>query len=129
MAQDTWSGGTELVAMPQRSFDEDRKFIHEDADQKGKYHIDKGFVPNMRVPGIFYVNDHLSELMFEELKHSCANPGGRGGFLPAVKQIANVSCLPGIVKASIAMPDCHSGYGFAIGNVRGTPRTTQSGRV
>jgi tRNA-splicing ligase RtcB len=34
-----------------------------------------------------------------------------------VKQIANVGCLPGIVKSSIAMPDCHSGYGFAIGNV------------
>ena len=37
--------------------------------------------------------------------------------MPAVKQIANVAALPGIVKSSIAMPDCHSGYGFAIGNV------------
>jgi len=37
--------------------------------------------------------------------------------LPAVKQIANVSALPGIVKYSVAMPDVHSGYGFAIGNV------------
>ena len=42
---------------------------------------------------------------------------GYGGFLPAVKQIANVAALPGIVKSSIALPDCHSGYGFAIGNV------------
>jgi len=34
--------------------------------------------------------------MFDELKqHSTA--GGIGGFLPAVKQIANVAALPGIV--------------------------------
>merc|ERR1719464_1403002 len=38
-------------------------------------------------------------------------------FLPAVKQISNVAALPGIVKHSIAMPDVHAGYGFAIGNV------------
>ncbi len=37
--------------------------------------------------------------------------------MPAVKQIANVAALPGIVGASIALPDVHSGYGFAIGNV------------
>ena len=117
MASDTWAGGTQLVEMPARSFEEDKKFIREDEQQPGMYHIAKGFVPNMRVPGRFYVNDHLSALMFDELKNSCANPNGRGGFLPAVKQIANVSCLPGIVGASIAMPDCHSGYGFAIGNV------------
>jgi tRNA-splicing ligase RtcB len=30
---------------------------------------------------------------------------------------ANVACLPGIVKYSIALPDVHAGYGFAIGNV------------
>jgi tRNA-splicing ligase RtcB len=34
-----------------------------------------------------------------------------------VKQIANVASLPGIVTASIGLPDVHSGYGFAIGNV------------
>lgn len=43
--------------------------------------------------------------------------GSVGGFLPAVKQLANVACLPGIVGRSIALPDVHSGYGFAIGNV------------
>ena len=42
---------------------------------------------------------------------------GQGGFLPAMKQIANVAALPGIVKRSIALPDVHSGYGFAIGNM------------
>ena len=40
---------------------------------------------------------------------------GVGGFLPAVKQIANVAALPGIVGYSIGLPDIHSGYGFAIG--------------
>ena len=27
------------------------------------------------------------------------------------------ACRAGLVKASIALPDVHSGYGFAIGNV------------
>ena len=38
-----------------------------------------------------------------------------GGFLPGVKQIANVAALPGIVGYSVGLPDLHSGYGFAIG--------------
>ncbi len=33
------------------------------------------------------------------------------------QQVANVACLPGIVKASLAMPDIHYGYGFPIGGV------------
>jgi len=32
-------------------------------------------------------------------------------------QCANVSCLPGIQRYSIAMPDIHYGYGFPIGGV------------
>jgi tRNA-splicing ligase RtcB len=35
----------------------------------------------------------------------------------APQQAANVACLPGIVKASLAMPDIHWGYGFPIGGV------------
>jgi tRNA-splicing ligase RtcB len=35
--------------------------------------------------------------MFEELKISCKTAGGMGGFLPGMKQIANVAALPGIV--------------------------------
>ena len=62
-----------------------------------KYVVHKGFVPNMRVPGYFYVNDRLRELIFEELQHACQR-GGHGGFLPAVQQLANVAGLPGIVK-------------------------------
>jgi tRNA-splicing ligase RtcB (3'-phosphate/5'-hydroxy nucleic acid ligase) len=33
------------------------------------------------------------------------------------RQVANVACLPGIVGASLAMPDFHWGYGFPIGGV------------
>src|SRR6266487_2988708 len=33
------------------------------------------------------------------------------------EQVANVAALPGIVKASFAMPDAHWGYGFPIGGV------------
>lgn len=69
-----------------------------------------------QVEGVFYVNEMLEKLMFEELQTSC-KPGGFGGFLPGVKQIANVAALPGIVGKSIGLPDIHSGYGFAIGNM------------
>ena len=34
-----------------------------------------------------------------------------------VTQVANVAHLPGILRASIAMPDIHWGYGFPIGGV------------
>lgn len=62
------------------------------------------------------MNEPLEKLMLDELKTSC-RPGGIGGFLPGVKQIANVAALPGIVGRSIGLPDVHSGYGFAIGNM------------
>jgi tRNA-splicing ligase RtcB (3'-phosphate/5'-hydroxy nucleic acid ligase) len=35
----------------------------------------------------------------------------------APEQAVNVACLPGIVGASMAMPDIHWGYGFPIGGV------------
>jgi tRNA-splicing ligase RtcB len=34
-----------------------------------------------------------------------------------VDQVANVATLPGLVGASLAMPDAHQGYGFCIGGV------------
>jgi tRNA-splicing ligase RtcB len=52
------------------------------------------------VEGIFYVNSHLEKLMFEELETS-TRFGGMGGFLPGMKQIANVAALPGIVGVSL----------------------------
>lgn len=45
---------------------------------------------------MFYVNENLSEMIFDELRQS--NGRGDGGFLPAVRQVANVAALPGIVK-------------------------------
>lgn len=97
-----------------RQYDEELKYIEKINDYS--YRIKKGFQPNMNVEGIFYVNKNLEALMFEELKNSC-RPGMDGGFLPGVKQIANVAALPGIVGRSIGLPDIHSGYGFAIGNM------------
>lgn len=97
-----------------RSYEEELKFI--ERLSPCSWRIKKGFVPNMKVEGIFYVNNNLENLMFEELKASSAQ-GLVGGFLPGMKQIANVAALPGIVGRSIGLPDVHSGYGFAIGNV------------
>ena len=35
----------------------------------------------------------------------------------SLQQVRNVAHLPGIVRASMAMPDIHWGYGFPIGGV------------
>ncbi len=59
-------------------------------------------VGNMRVPGIVFT----SAKMLDQLRKE-----------EALKQVANVATLPGIVKASMAMPDIHWGYGFPIGGV------------
>ena len=78
-----------------------------------------GFVPNMKVPAEIIVNNDLQTLLVQELQDSCCVPKAQAGsaFIPALRQAANVAALPGIVKASLAMPDVHSGYGFCIGNV------------
>jgi tRNA-splicing ligase RtcB (3'-phosphate/5'-hydroxy nucleic acid ligase) len=105
-----------------RTYDEELTYLHKISPTM--YQIDVGFVPHMRVPAYAIVNDDLEQLLLEELRHSlsstcCGGKGGSnfGGFLPALKQVANVAALPGIVKGSFAMPDVHSGYGFCIGNV------------
>uniref|UniRef100_A0A7R9TXY5 RNA-splicing ligase RtcB homolog n=1 Tax=Prasinoderma coloniale TaxID=156133 RepID=A0A7R9TXY5_9VIRI len=85
-----------------------------------RWRIKAGFVPEMKVDGMFYVNEKLQGLALGELEVACERAkasGGGGGFLPAVKQIANVAALPGVVGHSVGLPDVHSGYGFAIGNV------------
>lgn len=61
-----------------------------------QFDIDIGFVPHMKVPGSFYLNKDLLDLQMEELQQY-SSASGVGGFLPAVKQIANVAALPGIV--------------------------------
>jgi tRNA-splicing ligase RtcB len=67
--------------------------------------IPKGYKPGMRVPGLIFVNDTLMGQVQKD---------------QAPDQVANVAYLPGIVGASIAMPDIHWGYGFCIGGVAAT---------
>ena len=59
----------------------------------------------MRVPGIVFASRSLL-------------PDEHGDM--ALQQVANVATLPGIVRASFAMPDVHWGYGFPIGGVAAT---------
>jgi len=59
----------------------------------------------MRVPGIVFASKSLL-------------PDEHGDM--ALQQVANVATLPGIVRASYAMPDVHWGYGFPIGGVAAT---------
>lgn len=99
---------------PKRTFEEELSYIRKVSDFK--YEIRKGFVPHMNVPAQIYVDSHIDEMLLNELETCCSNCSD-GGFLPALKQVANVAALPGIVKASLAMPDVHSGYGFCIGYV------------
>lgn len=86
-------------------------FIERIDGQRWRVKID--YVPDMRVEGIFYGNEKIAEAILEEVSES----SGGTGFLPAVRQLANVASLPGILKASLGMPDMHSGYGFSIGGV------------
>jgi hypothetical protein len=64
---------TETELAMARTYDEELKFL-EKVSSTG-WRIKKGFVPNMKVEGFFYVNDHLEGLMFEELKHHSASKG------------------------------------------------------
>ncbi|MFJ2580978.1 RtcB family protein [Kitasatospora aureofaciens] len=59
----------------------------------------------MRVPGVVFATRELL-------------PQAAGD--KALEQVANVATLPGIVRASFAMPDVHWGYGFPIGGVAAT---------
>ncbi|EGD74165.1 hypothetical protein PTSG_06172 [Salpingoeca rosetta] len=105
---------TSNVETKSRSFKDEQEYLEQLSPCC--WRIKKGFVPNMRVEGRVYVNEALNSLMFEELQqHSQAH--GVGGFLPALKQVANVAALPGIVGHSVGLPDIHAGYGFAIGNM------------
>eukprot|EP01006_Ploeotia_vitrea_P066558 TRINITY_DN95233_c0_g1_i1.p1 TRINITY_DN95233_c0_g1~~TRINITY_DN95233_c0_g1_i1.p1 ORF type:complete len:523 (+),score=36.22 TRINITY_DN95233_c0_g1_i1:28-1596(+) len=83
-------------------------------------HIRKGFQDGpaqMRVPAKYFMTSQMDCLMHDELQQYVRRSDKAAGFLPCVKQLANVASLPGIVKWSIGLPDMHAGYGFAIGNV------------
>jgi tRNA-splicing ligase RtcB len=66
-----------------------------------KIEVPSDYKEGMRVNGVIYVD----EVLEKELE------------IHSVDQVANVATLPGIVKASMAMPDVHTGYGFSIGGV------------
>ncbi len=55
----------------------------------------------MRVPAVIYA----TEALLRDMDHK------------VYEQVTNVATLPGIVRASYAMPDAHWGYGFPIGGV------------
>ena len=49
------------------------------------------------MPGYVYVNDNLKTLLLDELRQYTDRADKSGGFIPAVKQLANVAALPGVV--------------------------------
>jgi tRNA-splicing ligase RtcB len=56
----------------------------------------------MRVDGIVYADARMMAGLRDE---------------QSLQQVCNVAHLPGILGASLAMPDIHWGYGFPIGGV------------
>jgi tRNA-splicing ligase RtcB len=70
-----------------------------------RWRIPKSYRPDMRVDGMIYADDELMRVIRQD---------------KSPEQVANVACLPGIVRYSLAMPDIHWGYGFCIGGVAAT---------
>jgi tRNA-splicing ligase RtcB len=69
--------------------------------REGVWEIPTSGKSGMRVPARLYASEKLLAAM------------DQGVF----DQVTNVACLPGIVEASLCMPDGHWGYGFPIGGV------------
>jgi len=67
-----------------------------------RWRIPKSYKPGMRVDGLIYADEHMHRQIIDD---------------QAPEQVANVAFLPGIIGYSLAMPDIHWGYGFAIGGV------------
>ena len=70
-----------------------------------RWEIPADYKQGMRVPGIIY----LDEGMIRNIMGA-----------QSLEQVANVAFLPGIVHASLAMPDIHWEYGFPVGGVAAT---------
>ena len=70
-----------------------------------RWRIPKSYKRGMRVDGIIYADEKLLKDIRQD---------------KALEQVANVAYLPGIVNASLGMPDLHWGYGFPIGGVAAT---------
>src|SRR3989338_1613074 len=69
---------------------------------ENRWQIPMSYAQGMRVPGLIFADERL----LEDIKTD-----------QSLQQVANVAHLPGIVRASLAMPDIHWGYGFPIGGV------------
>lgn len=69
------------------------------------YTIAVAYRSGMRVPALIYADETLINKAEED---------------KAIEQVINVAFLPGILRASYAMPDIHWGYGFPIGGVAAT---------
>jgi tRNA-splicing ligase RtcB (3'-phosphate/5'-hydroxy nucleic acid ligase) len=61
--------------------------------------------PGMRVPALVVADDALMTAIQSDA---------------SLEQIANGATLPGVVKAALAMPDIHQGYGLPVGGVVAT---------
>jgi len=70
-----------------------------------RWMIPKEYKAGMQVPGIIYAK----ESMLKDIEKD-----------QSIEQVANAATLPGIVRASLAMPDIHYGYGLPIGGVVAT---------
>lgn len=68
---------------------------------RGVWEVPVGSRPGMRVPARILSSDKLISGIDENV----------------LKQIINVTTLPGIEKHALCMPDAHLGYGFPIGGV------------
>lgn len=69
------------------------------------WEIPADFRPDMRVPARVYAMEELLDAIIGD---------------KSLDQLVNVAALPGIVKASMVMPDVHQGYGFPIGGLAAT---------
>jgi tRNA-splicing ligase RtcB (3'-phosphate/5'-hydroxy nucleic acid ligase) len=61
--------------------------------------------PDMRVPARVFADSELLDAIATDR---------------SLEQLQNVATLPGIVDASLAMPDIHQGYGFPVGGLAAT---------
>jgi tRNA-splicing ligase RtcB len=81
--------------------------LHVHVEQIGPYlwRIPPDAAPGMRVPGLVVADEPLMRQIRTDA---------------ALAQLANGATLPGIVRAALAMPDIHQGYGLPVGGVVAT---------
>jgi len=66
------------------------------------WEIPEKFRPDMKVPARIYISEKMLDGVLSDR---------------SLNQLINLSCLPGIQKYGLAMPDCHEGYASPIGGV------------